>query len=296
MPAAKKKPARKPAPRRARRSAPRLHLPALEQRQLDLIGLGLVALALFFGFLVYAGWDGGRAGSNAVEGLRWLLGAAHYLVPVALAAAGAILMLRPVLTAVRPFRAGAICLFISITLGLSAGTLGVGPGGARPDWWDAEWVKTRGGMTGEAIDYVVTTLTGTIGAHILAVFLFLAGVLLLTGASVAGVIKATHTSVSSTTREVRDAVSTRRPRPASALETLEQSTRVRVERPEVFGETPEFETPKPKRAAKRKPAAKDESFWSGEDRYPDLYGDEPPPTEPDAPEPEPEPEIESVPE
>ena len=45
----------------------------LEQRQLDLIGLGLVGLGLFFGFLVYLGWEGGRAGSEAVEGLRWLL-------------------------------------------------------------------------------------------------------------------------------------------------------------------------------------------------------------------------------
>src|SRR3954449_8319101 len=184
----KKPPARKkPAPRRARRSAPRLHLPTLQQRQLDLIGLGLVALALFFAFLVYFGWDGGRAGSQAVEGLRWLLGAAHYLVPCALVAAGAILMLRPVLPAVRPFRSGAICLFLAVALGLSAGTLGVGPGGVRPDWWDAEWVKTRGGMTGETLDWVVTTLAGTIGAHILTVFLFIAGVLLLTVASVAGV-------------------------------------------------------------------------------------------------------------
>ena len=212
MPTAKKKPARKPAARRARRSAPHFHLPTLEQRQLDLIGLGLVALALFFGFLVYAGWDGGRAGSESVEGLRWLLGAAHYLVPVSLAAGGAILMLRPVLPAVRPFRAGAICLFVSVTLGLSAGTLGVGPGGTRPDWWDPEWVKTRGGMTGETLDWVVTTLAGTIGAHILTVFLFLAGVLLLTGASVAGVIKATSDSVSTTTREMRDAVAAKRPR------------------------------------------------------------------------------------
>src|ERR1044072_1124123 len=218
MPTPKKKPARKPAARPASPSAPQLHLPTLQQRQLDLIGLGLVALALFFGFLVYAGGDGGRAGSNAVEGLRWLLGAAHYLVPVALAAGGAILMLRPVLPAVRPFRAGAICLVVSVTLGLGASALGVAPDGSRPDWWDAEWVKTRGGMTGEALDYLVTTLTGTIGAPILAIFLFRAGVLLLTGASVAGVIKATHTSVSSTTREMRDAVATRRPvraRPAS---------------------------------------------------------------------------------
>src|SRR3954469_24625315 len=289
-------PTRKPA-RRARRSAPHWRLPALEQRQLDLIGLGLVALGLFFAFLVYFGWDGGRAGSQAVEGLRWLLGAGHYLVPVAVCAAGAILMLRPMLPAVRPFRSGAICVFAAVTLGLAAGT--IGPGGHRPGWWDAAWVKTRGGMVGETLDWAVTTLAGTIGAHILALFLLLAGVLLLTGASVAGVLKATHTSVSSTTREMRDAVATRRPRPrpASDLETLEQSMRVRVERPDVFGETPEFETPEAKRAAKPKPA-EDESFWSGEDRYPDLYGGEPPEPEPqlEAEEPEAEPEVEAVPE
>src|SRR3954462_6401846 len=244
MPAAKKKPARKPAAR-ARRARPQFHLPALEQRHLDLIGLGLVALALFFAFLVYFGWDGGGAGSQAVEGLSWLLGAAHYLVPVALAAAGAILMLRPVLPAVRPFRSGAICLFVAATLGLSARTLGGRAGGARPEWWDPQWVKTRGGMTGETLDWVVTTLAGTIGAHILTVFLFIAGVPLLTGASVAGVIKATSDSVSTTTREMRDAVASKRPRSRAMddLATLEQSTRVRVNRPEVFGDTPEFETP-----------------------------------------------------
>src|SRR4029078_460074 len=97
--------------RRPQRCVPHWGLPQLEQRQLDLIGLGLVALGLFFAFLVYFGWDGGRAGSHAVDGLKWLLGAAHSLVPCALVAAGAILMLRPVLPAVRPFRAGAICLF-----------------------------------------------------------------------------------------------------------------------------------------------------------------------------------------
>src|SRR3954451_14537557 len=173
-------PTRKPA-RRARRSAPHWRLPALEQRQLDLIGLGLVAAGLFFAFLVYLGWDGGRAGSQVVEGLRWVLGAGPYLVPVALAVAGAILMLRPVLPAVRPFRSGAICVFLAVTLGLSNGT--IGPGGGRPEWWDAAWVKTRGGMVGETQDWVVATLLGSVGAHILAVFLFVAGVLLLTGAS-----------------------------------------------------------------------------------------------------------------
>ncbi|HEX6024472.1 MAG TPA: DNA translocase FtsK 4TM domain-containing protein [Solirubrobacter sp.] len=213
----------------------------LEQRQLDLIGLGLVGLGLFFGFLVYLGWDGGRAGSQAVEGLRWLLGAGHYLVPVGLMAAGAILMLRPMLPAVRPFRSGAICLFLAVTLGLSAGT--VGPGGERPDWWDAQWVKTRGGMVGETLDWGVETLAGSIGAHILAVFLFVAAVLLLTGASVASVIKFASDSVTSTSREVRTAV-TRRRRPTEELATLERSTRVRARRtlPMEVEEPPEFES------------------------------------------------------
>ena len=232
MPAAKKKPKKKPAARARRSSSPR-GLPTLDQRQLDLIGLGLVGLGLFFGFLVYAGWEGGQVGSQAVEALKWLLGAAHYLVPVALVAGGAIVVLRPVLPAVRPFRSGAICLFLAVTLALSAGTLGVGPEGVRPDWWDAEWVKTRGGMVGETFDWGLETLFGAVGAHIVAIFLFIAGVLLLTGASVASVIKFTSDSVSSTTRELRTAAAKAprprpRPRVRDDLATLERSTRVKV--------------------------------------------------------------------
>ena len=151
-------------------------------------------------------------------------------------------MLRPVLPAVRPFRAGAICLFLAVTLGLSAGT--VGPAGERPSWWDAEWVKTRGGMVGETLDWGVETLAGSIGAHILAIFLFVAAVLLLTGASVASVIKFASDSVTSTSREVRTAVSTRRRRPTEELATLERSSRVRVKAPPVVTveEPPEYDS------------------------------------------------------
>src|SRR4051794_34366452 len=146
MPAAK----RKTSAKRTRKPASHWKLPQLDQRQLDLVGLGLIALGVFFAFLVYFGWDGGRAGSQAVEGLRWLLGAVHYVVPVALVAAGAILILRPMLPAVRPFRSGAICLFASLTLGLAAGALGVRAGGERAGWGEAGGGQKRGGMTREA--------------------------------------------------------------------------------------------------------------------------------------------------
>ncbi|HEX2410025.1 MAG TPA: DNA translocase FtsK 4TM domain-containing protein [Solirubrobacteraceae bacterium] len=214
-------PARKPKPR-ARRSAPatRLRLPALEQRHIDLIGLGLVAAAVFFAFLIYLRWDGGQAGGWAVDGLQRLLGAAHYGVPVALMATGAILVLRDMLPAVKPFRAGGLCLFAAFALGLAAGTLGLGPGGSEVRW-DAEWVRPRGGLVGEGLYWGVSTALGTVGAHIICVFLLLAAVLLLTGASVAGVLRATSTSVSTTTRDMRAAVARRRA--VDELQEIERS-------------------------------------------------------------------------
>jgi DNA segregation ATPase FtsK/SpoIIIE, S-DNA-T family len=124
-----------------------------------------------------------------------------------------------VLPAVRPFKAGAVCLFAALCLGLAAGTLGVGPGGG-PISWEPEWVKPRGGVVGEGLYWATSTALGDLGAHTIAIFLFTAAVLLLTGASVAGVVKATSDSISTTTREVRTAVQRRRP-PTDELTALE---------------------------------------------------------------------------
>ncbi len=289
----RKAPARRPSAKsRARRATPRPawpHLPELEQRQLDLIGLGLVAIAVFFAFLVYGGVDGGEAGGWTVESLRWLLGAVHYGVPAALLAGGAILVLRPVLPAVRPFRAGAVCLFAALCLGLAAGTLGLGPDGGRPGFWDPDWVRTRGGMAGEALYWATSTLVGGVGSHILAVFLFLAGVLLLTGASVAGVVKATADSTTRAVQSGSDAVARRR---AAAEELRDLETR--ESRVTQVAETPEIEDPPEFEPGVVPPEERDPAFWSGQDRFPDLY-DEPRPEPVDEPEPQlalPEPEDE----
>src|SRR5918992_6197278 len=154
MPAARRKP-------RARRSAPpsawRGRMPVLEQRHWDLIGLALVALAIFLAFLVYLGWDGGQAGTELVDALDDLIGEVHYLVPVALLAAGAVLIMRPVLPAVRPFRAAAACLFLAGCLGLAAGTLGLGGGAA---------VEDRGGLLGKWLHDLSSMLVGNVGSHI----------------------------------------------------------------------------------------------------------------------------------
>src|SRR3954468_6070770 len=105
-------------PPRARRSAAtwRPRLPVLEQHHVDLLGLGLVALGVFLAFPLYLGWDGGAAGQAATDGLAYAVGEGAYAAPAAIAAAGALLVLRPVLPTLRPFRAGALCLLAGVTL------------------------------------------------------------------------------------------------------------------------------------------------------------------------------------
>jgi DNA segregation ATPase FtsK/SpoIIIE, S-DNA-T family len=217
MPPAKRAPAKKraktaarsgrakPRPKaRARRAGGwRTQLPLLEQHHIDLIGLALVATGIFLVFPLWMGWDGGRGGGAIVDGLRYIVGVLAYGAPIGLCATGALCVLRPVLPAVRPFRAGAICLIAAFTLALAAGTLGLGPSGARHGFWHTDFLSARGGIIGDALFYAASNLIGTVGAHILAVFLFLAALLLLTGASVAGVVKATAAVTADTTRALR---------------------------------------------------------------------------------------------
>src|SRR5262245_25274439 len=173
-PAAKKKPKPKPRARRTPLPWPP-RLPVLEQRDLDLIGLALVALGVFLAFPLYLSWDAGEAGGAIVNGLTSAVGRVAWATPVALVATGLLLALRPVLPAgVRPFRAGALCLLAAACLGLAAGTLGLGPGDSAP-------VAERGGHLGQVMDDTITRLFSGVGSHILAVFLFVAALLLLTG-------------------------------------------------------------------------------------------------------------------
>src|SRR5258707_15089373 len=97
-----------------RRAWPRL--PVLDQRGRDVLGLALVAVGVFMGFVLYGGWDGGRAGHGLAVALGWTLGRARVLAPLALVAAGGALLLREVMPARRtlladPRSLGAMCLF-----------------------------------------------------------------------------------------------------------------------------------------------------------------------------------------
>src|SRR3954452_2507477 len=275
--------ARKPAAKtRARRAS--LHwrprLPVIEQRHLDLAGLALVAAGVFLACPLWLGWDGGEAGQALVDGLTWAAGAVAYSAPVVLLAAGALLVLRPVLPAVRPFRAGALCLLFSALLLFGAG---------------GEPVRDNGGVAGQALHDAAARAFSDVGASIIAIFLAAAGALLLTGDSVAGVLRATHSHVSETTRGLRER---RRP--------LDDDADDGYAPPD---ESPFFGPPEPADAEPVVRPRTTSASLDGAMRYPDLFGtpaemavaapaveaeEEEEEEEEEAPEPEPDPEPVAV--
>lgn len=161
----------------------------LEQRHLDLTGIGLILLAVYLVFVLYFGWQGGRLGTGFSEGLTYLFGLVAYLTPVALFAAGGILMFRPALASTKPLRTGAAFLLAGLLLAFAAGTFGLA--GGRGDgvvYFDSGWFPGHGGVIGEGMYWAFATLLQPFGAHLVAVFALTAALLLLTGTTVAALL------------------------------------------------------------------------------------------------------------
>ncbi len=208
-PARSKKARKKPPPRRAKRSllATRpLHLPRpdLEPHHIDIAALALIAVGIFLGGVAYLHWSGGALGNGAVKGTRFIFGALGYAVPAALVAGGALILAREVRPPGRPLRTGTLCLTAAITLALAAGTFGLGPGTLHgSEFWRATAFESRGGVVGQGELWITGHLFSTLGASILAVFLFAAGLILVTGATLAGIVRATGAGMAGTSRALR---------------------------------------------------------------------------------------------
>jgi S-DNA-T family DNA segregation ATPase FtsK/SpoIIIE len=203
---------------------PALPTVALEPHHVDILALALIAVGVFLGGVSYLDWAGGTLGNGAVRATRFVLGALGYAVPVALVVGGVLILMRELRPPARPLRTGLGCLVAALTLMLAAGTLGLGPGptGAA-QFWHAAAFERRGGIVGQVEFYVTSHLISSLGADILAVFLFVAGLILVSGATLATVLRTTGAGVVGTGRAVRrstDSVSAtiggRRPTTATA--------------------------------------------------------------------------------
>jgi S-DNA-T family DNA segregation ATPase FtsK/SpoIIIE len=242
---------------------------------------------------MYAGSAGGQAGEGLQDGLMLLFGRVAYAAPVVLVLGGVLVIARSLIPSVRPLRAGAWCLFGAIELMLAAGTLGLG-GGGRPgnDMWESAVLKERGGAIGESLYWVTSTLFSDVGAHIVAVFLFLAALVLLSGVTIASVLRSAGQSVAETSRRAATLAPSRswdeEPAPAKTRAPARRRRTI-VPAPDdepgaeaegedgTLGGVPEPLTPpelEPARLVVRATHVEAPSL-DGAERYPDLFGDEP---------------------
>jgi len=191
----KKRPSKNASKSKSKQDVKKVKEP-LDQRHLDLIGLGCVVLGIYLVFVLYFGWNGGRLGSGIRDGLQYLIGLASYAIPVALFAVGAILIFKPSMPSTRPLRTGAAFLLGGLLLAFAAGTFGLGGGRSENlSYFDPGWFPDHGGVIGESVYWLLATLLQPFGAHLVAVFALIAGILLLTGTTVAAVLSRSGSAI-----------------------------------------------------------------------------------------------------
>jgi S-DNA-T family DNA segregation ATPase FtsK/SpoIIIE len=193
MPRQKRKSKLRPkTPSRVKRRRPAKQRPRSLQHP-ELWGLGLVALGLFLGSVIYAGWNGGYVGKALADGLDALIGGASWVVPAAFVALGALMVVRSALVDVRPFRVGLIVAVFGLML-----TLG----------------RDQGGYVGQMLGGAVGVAIGATGSTILGALLLVVGALLLSGASLGAILRRSHHQVRGAARRAR--------RPRTVKETWDE--------------------------------------------------------------------------
>jgi S-DNA-T family DNA segregation ATPase FtsK/SpoIIIE len=182
MPRQKRKSKLRPkTPSRVKKRRPAKQRPRSLQHP-ELWGLGLVALGLFLGSVIYAGWNGGYVGKALADGLDALIGGASWVIPAAFVVLGALMVVRSALVDVRPFRVGLIVAVFGLML-----TLG----------------RDQGGYVGQMLGGAVGVAIGATGSTILGALLLVVGALLLSGASLGAILRRSHHQVRGAARRAR---------------------------------------------------------------------------------------------
>ncbi len=133
--------------------------------------------------MLWLGLDGGVVGGKVSVTVKTLVGQAGVLLPLALVGVGVLLVVRSGLLDLRPFRTGLIVVAIAVLLACGGGLFGIGPDGDALASFDLDRLREYGGVLGGSLATAVGKAIGDAGLTILTTFTFLAGVLLVTGAS-----------------------------------------------------------------------------------------------------------------
>lgn len=166
---------------RSRAAQPPARPPAGHGR--EIAAIACVAVAVFLAFVLYLGWDGGSLGHWLGDAARWLVGVLAYALPPLLALIAYLLVAA---TPERPRRGllwGVGLLAAGTALAAAADSFGIFSGERPAALFRDAYMRSHGGLLGEALWALLATFVGRIGVNVLVLALLLAGVLLVTGTS-----------------------------------------------------------------------------------------------------------------
>ena len=158
----------------------------------ELWGLGMTAVGLFLATVLWLGWNGGPVGSHLSGWLADGLGSAASVLPLILMGVGGLLLVRSALIDVRPFRTGLVVGAFGLMIALG---------------------KEHGGLVGTLVGGGLATIVGETGTVIVGVTLFIAGALLVSGASAGALLRRSGSAVRRAGSAARRTLETLEPRP-----------------------------------------------------------------------------------
>jgi S-DNA-T family DNA segregation ATPase FtsK/SpoIIIE len=149
----------------------------------ELGAIACLAVAVFLGFVLYLGWDGGSLGRWLGDVARWLLGILAFALPLLLGFLAYLLVVKEESRPRRGITWGVAFIVAGLALAAAADAFGIFSGERPVALFRDAYMSAHGGVLGEIQWAVLSPFIGRVGVDVLVVALIIAGVLLVTGSS-----------------------------------------------------------------------------------------------------------------
>jgi len=163
-------------------SKPRQKAPASRHRR-ELGAIACLAIAVFLGFVLYLGWDGGSAGRWLGDVARWLVGILAFALPFLLGFLAYLLVVKEESRPRRGMSWGIAFIVAGVALAAAADAFGIFSGVRSDALFRDAYMSAHGGVLGEVQWAVLSPFIGRVGVDVLVIALLVAGILLVTGSS-----------------------------------------------------------------------------------------------------------------
>lgn len=167
----------------------------------ELIGLAIIGVGALLGLTIYLGFGIGPLGGWLEVLLRLIVGRLVLILPPMLIGLGALLILDEDMLAIRPLRIGCALVVVSLCTALASGIFGLN-GAPHTAWFSPRIMQMRGGVTGESVWFVTAHTVGAAGTALVVILGLIAGLVLITGASLGRVLRTSGSGAATASRHV----------------------------------------------------------------------------------------------